>query len=80
MEASNGLTPYIAVGRDGGSGSMIISGGGQVAINSAHVSVPNAGGYLNGDVTQLEIGRRTNAGAEATSGTVTTKTFSLSRG
>lgn len=69
--AGDGLTPYLAVGRDGGSGNLQILSGGKVEVSNSHVSVPNPGGYLNGDVTQLEIGRRTNTGTEATSGSVT---------
>lgn len=73
ITAGSGLAPYIGVGRDGAAGSLNISGGGKMVVDSSHVSVPNAGGYLQGDAMLLEIGLRTGAaaGATATTGAVT---------
>lgn len=70
VTAGSGLAPYVAIGRDSGSGTLNITNGGQVEVTSTHTSVPGAT-YANGDFTQFEIGRRTNAGTEVSSGTVT---------
>lgn len=69
--AGSGMAPYAAVGRNGGSGTLTIDNGGVLAFTSSHVSQPNAGTYLLGDLQQFEIGRRSTSGTEATSGTVT---------
>ncbi len=73
ISAGSGLTPYMGIGRDGAAGALNITGGGKMVVNSSHVSVPNAGGYLQGDAMLLEIGLRVGAApaVAATSGTVT---------
>ena len=72
INADSGLTPYIAIGRDGATGSLAISGGGRVEVSSSHLSVPNPGVYLPGDVLIFDIGRRVStADNTLSSGTVT---------
>lgn len=69
--AGSGLAPYVAVGRNGGTGQLTVSNGGVVELTSPHISQPNPGTYLPGDLLLLDIGRRTNALAGASNGTVT---------
>lgn len=74
INADSGMAPYIAVGRDGATGNMLISGGGKVEVSSSHVSVPNPGTttYLPGDVLLFDIGRRVgNADNASSVGSVT---------
>lgn len=69
-----GMNPLIAVGRDGGTGSLTISGGAQFVVTSNHESAPTAPGgtgYATGEGVFLQIGRRNVAGTEASEGTVT---------
>lgn len=69
--AGSGLAPYISVGRNGGSGQLMVANGGVVEVLSPHVSVPNPLTYLPGDLLQFDVGRRTNAAGGASTGTVT---------
>ena len=71
ITAGTGLTPYVAVGRDSGTGSLTIANGGVVEVSSLHTSVPNPGStlYLPGDLNNFEIGR--NVAGGSTSGTAT---------
>lgn len=74
ITAGSGMAPYIGIGRDSGTGTLNISGGGRVEVSATHVSVPNLGTttYLPGDVLLFDIGRRVDANGLATSaGTVT---------
>lgn len=72
ISADSGVTPFVGIGRDGATGSMSISGGATVQITSSHVSIPNPGGYLQGDALFVDIGRR-NSGNDgnASTGTLT---------
>lgn len=70
----SGMAPYVAIGRDSGTGTLNITAGGRVELTSSHVSVPNLGSnvYLPGDVLLMDIGRRVDTGVTAAStGTVT---------
>ncbi|MCA0241782.1 MAG: hypothetical protein LCI02_13060 [Proteobacteria bacterium] len=73
ISAGTGMTPYVGIGRDSGSGSLLISNGGVVEVSSLHTSVPNIGSnvYLPGDLNNFEIGRSVSAGATSGSVTVT---------
>ncbi|MBC7941458.1 MAG: hypothetical protein H7Z19_17190 [Chitinophagaceae bacterium] len=74
ISGGTGMAPYVGVGRDSGTGSLVISNGGRVEVSSLHTSVPNTGGsgYLPGDLSNFEIGRRTvGSGSGPTTGTVT---------
>ena len=66
-----GFAPYGAVGRDGGSRTATLSGGGQLAIESAHASDPNATANTSGNSVVFDIGRNNTAGLLASTGTVT---------
>lgn len=65
ITAGTGMAPYIGIGRDAATGSLSITGGGRVEVSSTHASVPNPGGtgYLPGDVSLFDIGRRNDGGA-----------------
>jgi fibronectin-binding autotransporter adhesin len=65
----SGVNPYVAVGRDGATGNMLVSAGGRFVMESSHVSVSPT--YANGDGMFFEIGRRFAAGNDASVGTVT---------
>jgi T5SS/PEP-CTERM-associated repeat protein len=71
VSSGSGMTPYAAIGRDSGNGSLLISNGGVVEISSTHMSVPNPGSnlYLPGDLNSFEIGR--SLSGAPTSGSVT---------
>lgn len=74
ISAGSGMAPYIGIGRDSGTGTLNITGGGKVELTATHVSVPNLGsnGYLPGDVMLLDIGRRVDTNVtSASTGTVT---------
>lgn len=72
ITADSGMTPYVGIGRDGATGSMLVSGGATVQISSSHVSVPNPGSYLQGDALFVEIGRRSSGNdGNASTGTLT---------
>jgi len=72
ITAGSGMAPYVGIGRDNGTGSLTVSGGGKVEVTSSHVSVPNAANYLPGDILIFDIGRRVASGDSAPSiGTVT---------
>lgn len=74
ISAGSGVTPYVGIGRDAATGSLLISFGGVVEVSSTHASVPNPGGsgYLPGDALLFEIGRRSDGGvAGINQGTVT---------
>jgi T5SS/PEP-CTERM-associated repeat protein len=66
-----GLAPYVAVGRDGGIGTVLVSGGAQLLIDSQHASDPNATSNTSGNSLFLDIGRNSTASALASTGTVT---------
>jgi len=71
ITAGTGLAPFVGIGRDGATGTLGITGGGKLLIDSSHVSVPNPGTYLQGDSMSLNIGQRVAAGADPSTGTVT---------
>ncbi|MFT3817876.1 MAG: hypothetical protein QM750_09660 [Rubrivivax sp.] len=73
ISGGTGMTPYVAVGRDSGNGTLLISNGGLVEVSSLHTSVPSGGNsYLAGDLSNFEIGRRVaGSGSGPTSGSVT---------
>lgn len=58
IAGSTGRTPFIGVGRDGGSGQLTISAGGRLEVSSEHTSVPDPNGYLPGDALFLTVGQR----------------------
>lgn len=63
IAGSTGRTPFVGIGRDGGSGQLTISSGGRLDVSSEHVSVPNDSIYLPGDAVFLTVGQR-NAGSD----------------
>lgn len=71
ITGGSGVTPFIGVGRDGATGTVLISDGGRWLISSTRVSTTGA----NGDVVQLNIGDRgpatDNPGNNPSTGTVT---------
>jgi len=68
---STGVSNWVAVGRDGATGDIVIGNGGRIVLESAHVSTPSPGGYASGDVQVVAIGRRIDSGTSASTGTVT---------
>lgn len=61
IAGSTGKTPYVGVGRDGGTGSLTISNGGRLEMSSEHVSLPsppNTNVYSAGEALFLTIGQR----------------------
>lgn len=70
---SSGLTPFVAIGRDGASGTLTVSGGGRLEVSSTHVSALSSTSlYAPGEANILNIGRRfTGADGLTSRGTVT---------
>lgn len=59
IAGDSGRTPYVGVGRDGGTGSLTVSNGGRLEMSSTHLSVPTSGStYLPGDAVILTVGQR----------------------
>ncbi len=74
LDGGSGVTPFFGVGRDGGTGTVLISNGGRLDMSSSHRSVINSGtGYLPGEALLLNVGQR-NAGTPGTGPSVGTLT------
>ena len=77
IAGSTGATPYVGIGRDGGSGQLTISAGGRLEMSSDHLSRPSVAGsinYLPGDALFLNIGQRAAGNATQSSVGVVTVT------
>lgn len=73
ISGGTGVTPFIGIGRDGATGSVMVSNGGRWLISSNHVS--SSTNNANGDIVQLIVGNRdstsNNLGNGASIGTLT---------
>ncbi len=71
MTGGTGAAQYLGIGRDGASGTVTISQGGRLVLDSRHVSTSTGAAYAPGDAMILDIGRRADFGTSRSTGTVT---------
>lgn len=59
LDGGSGVTPFIGVGRDGASGTLLIADGGRLTVSSSHGSALSTGtGYDPGEAVFLNVGQR----------------------